>query len=63
MLKAQFGELNRAWAEYGVRHPALRKIVVFGAVLLFLLLVLGEIAPRVGYESITSIITENEKVA
>ncbi|MCJ1268954.1 solute carrier 35 member [Lobaria immixta] len=61
LLKAQLGEINRAWAEYGVRHPALRKLIVFGSVLILLLLVLGGIAPRVGYDSLPSIIAENEK--
>lgn len=61
VLKAQLGEINRAWADYGVRHPALRKLIVFGSVLIFLILVLGGIAPRVGYGSLPSIRAENEK--
>lgn len=61
MLKAQLGEINRAWAEYGVRHPALRKLIIFGSALVFLVLVLGGIAPSVGYSSLPSIMAENGK--
>lgn len=61
VLKAQLGEINRAWAEYGVRHPALRKLIVFGSVLILLILALGGIAPRVGYDSLPSIMAENGK--
>ncbi|KAL8989575.1 MAG: hypothetical protein Q9177_001563, partial [Variospora cf. flavescens] len=28
-IKAKFSDAGRAWADYGVRHPALRKIIVF----------------------------------
>lgn len=55
-LKAQFGEMNRLWAEYGARHPALRKAFVFGAALLLVVLLLGSIAPSVGYNSIQSVV-------
>lgn len=61
MLKAQLGEINRTWAEYGVRHPALRKLILFGSVLILLILILGGVAPRVGYDSIPSILAENQK--
>lgn len=40
-LKDYASGAGRAWAEYGVRHPALRKLIVFGAVLLVLFLLLG----------------------
>lgn len=55
-LKAQFGEMNRLWAEYGARHPALRKAFVFGVGLLLVVLLLGSIAPSVGYNSIQSVV-------
>ncbi|MCJ1464638.1 hypothetical protein MMC07_003251 [Pseudocyphellaria aurata] len=61
MLKTQLGEINRAWAEYGVRHPALRKLIVSGSVLVLLILILGSIAPRVGYDALPSIRAENQK--
>lgn len=62
-IKAQLSEMNRAWAEYGANHPALRKVIVFGAVLIFLFLVLGGLAPTVGYDSkyLSSVITEGDK--
>ena len=61
-IKAQLSEMNRAWAEYGANHPALRKVIVFGAVLIFLFLVLGGLAPTVGYDStyLTSVIKEGD---
>lgn len=62
-IKAQLSELNRAWAEYGAKHPAVRKVIVFGSVLVFLFLVLGGLAPKVGYDStyLTSVIKEGDK--
>ena len=48
-LKAQFSEANRQWAEYGARHPALRKVMVFGMILLVVTALLGGIAPSAGY--------------
>lgn len=61
VLKAQLGEINRTWAEYGVRRPAARKAIVFGVVLLLVFLVLGGIAPRVGYGSLSGIIADSDK--
>ena len=62
-IKAQLSELNRAWAEYGAKHPAVRKVIVFGSVMVFLFLVLGGLAPKVGYDStyLTSVIKEGDK--
>ena len=62
-IKAQLSELNRAWAEYGAKHPAIRKVIVLGSVLLLLFLVLGGLAPKVGYDStyLTSVIKEGDK--
>lgn len=60
MLKAQLSEINRSWAEYGARHPALRKAVIFGSVVALVFLVLGGLAPRVGFESLGSIINDKE---
>lgn len=40
-LKEYAGAGGRAWADYGVRHPALRKVIIFATVLIVLLLVLG----------------------
>lgn len=62
MLKVQLSEINRSWAEYGVRHPALRKAVIFGFVIALVFLVLGGLAPRVGFESLGSMINDKETV-
>ena len=62
-IKAQFSDMGRAWAEYGARHPALRKLIVFGSIILLLFIVLGGLAPTVGYDStyLTSVIKDGEK--
>lgn len=60
-IKTQFGEMNRLWAEYGARHPALRKAFVFGVVLLLVILLLGSLAPSVGYNPIQSVIGADAK--
>lgn len=46
-LKEYAGAGGRAWADYGVRHPALRKIIVFGAVLFVILLVLSSFSSSI----------------
>lgn len=40
-LKEYTGDAQRAWADYGVRHPALRKLIVFALVLITVFLVFG----------------------
>ncbi|KAL2059567.1 hypothetical protein ABVK25_000860 [Lepraria finkii] len=62
-IKAQFSETSRAWAEYGANHPAMRKVIVFGAVVLFVFIVLGGLAPSVGYDStyLQSVIKDSDK--
>lgn len=40
-IKEYTGQGQRAWADYGVRHPAARKMIVFGLVLFTLFLLLG----------------------
>jgi len=52
MLKGYFEQAGRAWADYGVRHPALRKLIVFGVVILILFLLLGGLAPTYAPEYI-----------
>ncbi|KAL9602694.1 MAG: hypothetical protein Q9219_001684 [cf. Caloplaca sp. 3 TL-2023] len=44
-LKAKLSDAGRAWADYGVRHPALRKVIVFAGMLLLATLVLVGLAP------------------
>lgn len=43
-LKENFGGAQRAWADYGANHPAARKCIVFGGVLLTIFLLLGGVA-------------------
>ena len=50
-LKSYFSEGGRRWAEYGVKHPAQRKMVVFAGVILTLFFILGGLAPTVGYDT------------
>lgn len=62
-LKKQFAEGQRTWAEYGAKHPAMRKAIVFGMLLTLFFLLLGGIAPSVGYNTkyMSSIIDSSEK--
>ncbi|KAK4545024.1 hypothetical protein LTR36_003575 [Oleoguttula mirabilis] len=43
-LKGYLGQGQRAWADYGVRHPALRRVIVFGLVLVTVFVLLGGIS-------------------
>jgi hypothetical protein len=43
-LKEYVGQGQRAWADYGVRHPALRRVLVFGLVMVTMFLLLGGVA-------------------
>jgi len=43
-LKENLGGAQRAWAEYGANHPALRKVIIFGGVLFTVFLLLGGVA-------------------
>lgn len=43
-LKEYMGQGQRAWADYGVRHPALRKMIVFGLVIVTLFVLLTGIS-------------------
>ena len=50
-LKEYFGQGQRAWADYGVRHPAMRRVIVFGLVIVTLFMLVGGIgASGVGYD-------------
>ncbi|KAI0181417.1 TPT-domain-containing protein [Hypoxylon sp. FL1284] len=44
-LKGYAGEAGRQWAEFGAARPALRKVVVIGAVVLFVFVLFGGLAP------------------
>jgi hypothetical protein len=41
---------RQAWADYGVRHPAIRRLIIFGTLLVIFLLMLGGVAPRIDPE-------------
>lgn len=43
-MKEHVGQAQMAWADYGARHPALRKVIVFGLILVTLFLLLGGIS-------------------
>ncbi len=45
-IKEYLGHGGRAWAEYGVKHPIMRKVIVLGAVLMTMLLTMGMLAPH-----------------
>ena len=49
-IKATFSEMGRGWAEYGAKHPALRKMIVFGTTLLLLIIGIASLAPTLGYD-------------
>lgn len=61
MMKAQISEAGRLWAEFGSNRPALRKVIVFGGTLMILFVLLGGLAPTVGYDS--KYLTSTMKVA
>ena len=50
-IKAQVSEASRQWAEFGTSRPALRKIIIFGSMIVMLFVLLGGLAPTVGYDS------------
>ena len=62
-IKAQFTDAGRSWAEYGARHPALRKLIIFGVIVFLLFTLLGGLAPRAGYDSryISSVLKDDTK--
>ncbi|KAI4173560.1 MAG: hypothetical protein LQ343_002898 [Gyalolechia ehrenbergii] len=63
MLKAKLSDAGRAWADYGVRHPALRKVMVFASMLLLAIVVLIGLAPQVGYDPkyLSSVVGQSDK--
>jgi len=49
-LKGYIAEGQRSWADYGVRQPVMRKVIIIGCAVLGLFVLLGGVAPRVGHE-------------
>lgn len=62
-IKAKFSDAGRTWADYGVRHPALRKIIVFFGMLVAVMFVFAALAPAVGYDSkyLSSVVGHSDK--
>lgn len=54
-IKDYAGQANRSWAEYGSKHPAQRKGIVFGAIVLILFLAIGSMAPSYAPESVDKV--------
>ena len=50
-LKGYVSQVGRSWSEFGVQRPALRKIVVFLAILLTMFILLGGLAPTFAPET------------
>lgn len=45
-LKGYLNSAGLAWADYGNRHPALRKVIVFGVILTVVFVTLGGFFPN-----------------
>lgn len=43
-IKEYIGQGQRSWADYGVRHPALRRLIVIGLSIVTIVLLLGGIS-------------------
>jgi hypothetical protein len=44
-IKAYFGQARMKWAELGVQRPAIRKVIVFGLVIVTVFVLFGGLAP------------------
>lgn len=51
-IREYAGQANRSWAEYGAKHPAQRKGIIIGAVVLVFFLLIGSMAPSYAPESV-----------
>jgi len=47
-IKAHLADGQRAWAEYGQRSPAMRKVIVAGLLFLTIFVLLGGVGPSFG---------------
>ncbi|KAL1980175.1 hypothetical protein VTN96DRAFT_4503 [Rasamsonia emersonii] len=54
-IREYTSQANRSWAEYGSKHPAQRKAIIIGAVLLGFFLFIGALAPSYAPESIDKV--------
>jgi hypothetical protein len=55
MFKQYLSQGGRAWSEFGVQRPAMRKALVFGLVLLTLFILLGGLAPTYAPEQTSNL--------
>ena len=49
-IKAHISDFQRYGAEYGIRHPVMKKLIIFGSVLGLIFLAMVSLAPSVGYD-------------
>ncbi|GIK01695.1 hypothetical protein Aspvir_005733 [Aspergillus viridinutans] len=54
-LREYAGQANRSWAEYGANHPAQRKSIIIGALVLIFFLLIGSMAPSYAPESVDKV--------
>ena len=50
-IKPFLADGGRRWAEYGAKHPAQRKMVVFAGIIMALFLFMGALVPATGYDT------------
>ena len=58
-LKSAFSDVSRKWGEYGQRKPIQRKIVTFGATILFIMVLILGFAPSLGYDPMAKKVEED----
>ena len=51
VLKEYLGQGSMKWQEFGHTRPVLRKLMVFGAVIMSMFMILGSLGPRYAPES------------
>lgn len=59
-LKGYAGEAGRNWAEFGNTRPALRKLVVLTAALMFVFVLFGGLAPAYAPELVPDVPSAND---
>lgn len=51
-MKGYLKQGSNMWADYGARHPAMRKVIIFGGILTVIFMLLGGSAPFVAPEMV-----------
>jgi len=54
-LKQQIASAQRFWSELGIQRPRVRQAIIFGAIALLLLVLVGGVGPRFAGKSATSL--------